>query len=709
VTDSLSRLRRFLRELKRRNVYRVAATYLVAAFVVLQLASLAADAFGFPGWFEPMVWVVAGLGFPLALILAWAFELSPDGVRRTPGAPPSRPTHDEAETAGEERSPSPDTRPDRRETRFAIRVFAALGVLAAAATGAWYLVGGGGDAGTPATGPTAAGERATEARATDDRPRVLVRPLENRASDSGNASFARGMHDALQSQLDRVSGLEVLSRNTGVDVEEAGMSVAEIARKHDVRAILDGSVNRAGDRLRVTAFLTDARRNEQVWSENYRREYSVDALFDIQADIARSIASALETELTAGDRSRIADAPTGDRDAFEAYLQGKMRAMDAYNRQDLTPVDPAVRHLREAIRRDSTFAEARAWLGLAYSARSYLGGEERWRDSALAAVDRALTLDSELPDAHSVRGLLHQIGEPDRAEQAYRRALELDPNHWLAADGMADLAAFRGNWAQALDWAHRVVRINPRGEWGLAYFGTLLRLTGHHDAAAAWLRDALEMNPENAGAVSSLARLHLSRGETGAARETVEAYRSTRPDHPAGLELAAELALRRGDAERAVALLHRIPREDRTQRNMLSTSPRVLLGLAELHAGRRDRGRALLANAADTLRHWLEANSEAPWRLAHLGLSRVLAALERPDDALRHLGQAADAGVIHHRGLLVSPFFEDLRSDPHFRKILRRMEARQTEVRARVRNMGLDLYPPGVDADTVDHSSPVDG
>ena len=144
------------------------------------------------------------------------------------------------------------------------------------------------------------------------------------------------------------------------------------------------------------------------------------------------------------------------------------------------------------------------------------------------------------------------------------------------------------------------------------------------------------------------------------------------------------------------------------RRRLYLRDSRALLGLAELRTGRRERGRSRLEQVADSLRRELETDRGSPWEATHLQLARPLAALGRPDDALRHLRRAVDRGLIHRQQLRGDPFFADLRSDPRFREILRQMEARQTEVQARVRDMGLDLYPPGVEPDTADRSAAVD-
>lgn len=217
MTDPVSRVRRFLRELKRRKVYRVAAGYLVSAFVVLQLAGLAADVFGFPPWFQPMVWVVAGLGFPLALVLAWAFEVTPKGVRRTA----------EAESAEEKASEA------REDLSTGYKVLVVLGLVAAAVAGGWYLMGGGGG----------------ENPEINDRS-VAVLPFEALGKDEPD-TFTEGMHSDLQAKLSNITGLTVTSSRSVEQYRGSDESTAAVAQELGVGWIVSGDVQRMGDQIQV--------------------------------------------------------------------------------------------------------------------------------------------------------------------------------------------------------------------------------------------------------------------------------------------------------------------------------------------------------------------------------------------------------------------------------------------------------------------------
>lgn len=686
MTDPFSRIRRFLRELKRRNVYKVAVTYVAVAFVGLQAVNLLIPATTLPGWADQLFLGLVILGLPVSVVVAWAFEMTAEGMRRTPEA--------EEGPAGK-----------------SAYQWIGLTLVIALAGSVWYATAGtGGEPSleSPATGDSAArrggtaADSAAAALPARDRPYVAVLPLENLSPREENRFFAAGVHEEILNQLSRVSGLGVFARTTMQQYADSDQTVYEIGRELGAEAVLEGSVRRAAGRVRISAQLIDPESRDHAWSKTYERELSPEKIFEIQADIAGRITSALETELPASERNRIAEAPTSDIGAYDAYLKGRNAAMDAWHLLEPRPLDSAVEHLRAAVRQDSTFAEAHAWLGFAYGSRSYFSGEDRWSDSASSALDRALAIDTDLSDAYAIQGLHYQLESLQAAEKAYRKALRLDPDNRLAADGMADLAAFAGEYGEAIRWAHRVLRVDPRWEYGRSYMGNLLLTIGMGDAAAAWFRDVLDTNPDNATAVWGLMSVFLSRGQAGRAHETVERYRSGRPDHPIGLRLAAEVALHRGSPQRAEELLERVPESGRrVAASALPGDRRMLIGLARLRSGNREAGRTLLREAADSLRDRLDERSDLIWQTDPLWLARALAALGQTEDALRHLHGAMERGEIRQQIIRSDPFFQPIRSEPRFREVLQKMAATQREFQEELRQIDIALYPPGTNPDSV--------
>lgn len=701
MAEPFDRLRRFLSELKRRNVYRVAVTYMVASFVVLQLADLAASAFAFPGWFEPMVWVVAGLGFPLALVLAWAFERTPEGVRR------------ETPEGGR---PATGSSMGRGTWAAGVLVLVALGA------GLWYLLGNAG-APSPNASGTATGTAGAEASAaTEDgsstnlpsgaseaRPRVAVLPFRS-IPDTGNTGFTRGMTEEVWTQLSKIASLEIVGLRAASRYDSGtDMTAGEIgAELGGLDAVVGGSVQRAGGQLRIRARLTDAETERSLWGEAYEREYTTDEVFRIQADVAQQITDALQRELTEGERRRIRSAPTTNMDAYEAYLQGRSHWFQNWATGDFEEIDRALQRLRTAVRLDSTFAEAYAWLGLAHAQSALPWSDRQARfDSAEAAVRRAQALDPDLAEAYLAEGYLHGLRDSLSARvAALRRALELQPSHAFAKAELSDALESQGHYVKAVRVAREAVRLAPRNPVVLQELGDQLRAVGLYDAAEAWDRYALEIEPGHFQPTAGITETLRLRGDPATALDLWESFRSSRrgsPLVPVLLDMS-EVALQAGRPQRARALLQafreslRRPSSEGGSESGLAALPqryRDLRGLTELRLGNRERGRRLLGEWADSARAELE-RSAAPSPWVHFELAMALAPTGRSDAALRRLERWAESlEGWEVDALLSSPFLDEVRSEPRFQAVLRHMEEEQRSVREEILRLDLDLFPGG--------------
>jgi len=421
-------LQRFFLELKRRHVYRVAVAYLVAAFVVVQVADLLAGAFGLPSWFEPMVWVLGALGLPIALVLAWAYDVGPDGIRRTPDADRGEPI------AGLRGGP-----PER--TGFGRRALIGVGILVVVATGGWYLL--------------AAGEPEVTNRS------IAVLPFEATGGEE-SLEFSAGLHDDLLTRLTNVAALTVKSRTSAQRYQGTDKSIPEIASELDVGWIVEGAVHRSGDRIRVNATLIDARSDARRWARDYDREVTVEDVFDIQSDLARMIAQSLQAELSAREAARLDLRPTDDLEAYRLYIQGR----SSLDRRTEVGMRSAADDFERAIERDSAYALA--WSGLA-DARGLLalygyGPADSLRPLALDDARRAVALDPELAEARVSLGQLYDDYLRDRASaiREMRRAVELKPSYAQGYLWLAELEGGRGRQEEALEHARRAAELDPR-------------------------------------------------------------------------------------------------------------------------------------------------------------------------------------------------------------------------------------------------------
>ncbi len=516
MSDLVTRLRQFLAELRRRKVYRTAIVYGVVAFGVWQVADIAFPALGLPDWSLTFVVAVGILGFPIALVLAWAFQVTPDGVERT--------------RAPESSDPSP--------TGLSVGGLVGLGLtLVAAGAAGWYLTAGVGD---------------PEPRAGDRS--IAVLPFDDLGQEEPG-TFAEGMHGALLTRLSNISDLKVISRTSVQRYRDTDKTTSEIAGELGVTWILEGEVQEMGDQIQVNAQLIDPRTDTHAWAESYRRDLTAADLFDLQSEITKRIARSLEARITARERARVERAPTEDLAAYRLYVQGR-RLLDQRTEEEIYR---AADHFRRAIEEDSTYAPA--WAGLA-DARTI----QWWYGFTVAdsvvprareAARRALELDPELAEAHASMGALHVYRKDGPAMlRDFERAAELKPSYaqgrlWLGffrmvlgrvEEGLpevvraaeldplspvirADLAlsyVFADSLEKALREARRAEELQPDFAFGIHAVGVALSDLGRQEEAIEAFRRALEADPSPANLPRFRARravAHLRAGDTLRARE----------------------------------------------------------------------------------------------------------------------------------------------------------------------------------------------
>lgn len=470
---SLEEFRRFLKELRRRNVYRVAATYVVVAFVGFQAAQLLVPSTVLPPWTDEFVLFVLIVGFPIALVVAWAFELSPDGVRRTSARLDSGPE----EAAGD--------RPAARPARLAVRALVGLGILAAAVTGGWYLMGGGG------TGDTAPG--------LVDRS-VAVLPFDNLSETDDARPFVNGIHDGLLTRLAHISSLTVISRQAVERYRDAPLTAGAIADSLGVRWVVLGSVQKLGDAIQVSAQLVDPETEAQRWADSYRRDLTAEDLFALQSAITRRIARSLEAAMTRAEEERVDRRPTGDLDAYRLYVRGR-RLVDQRTPESIRE---GIDLFRQALARDSSYALA--WAGLADAGELYAAYAPDSLGPSVpdqkTAARRALQLDPDLAEAHASLGFAYwqQDHDAGAALEELERAVELKPSYAQAHHWLALMKLVAGRREEAREHAELGVELNPGHPTARVTLVMALLATGDYEEAEV----RLGPDPPVSGAGSAL-------------------------------------------------------------------------------------------------------------------------------------------------------------------------------------------------------------
>jgi TolB-like protein/Tfp pilus assembly protein PilF len=477
-----------LAELKRRRVFRVMSVYGIAGFAVLQGADLLVPVLLLPDWAYRLVGLLLIAGFLIAIALAWVFEFTPDGMRRT--APAAA-----MEIAGMVAAP--------RRQRWPAGLLALGGTLLLT-MGAWFALQG-------------------SAPAADSRAALAVLPFANLAHSAQTEPFVDGVHDDLLTQLSRVGALRVISRTSVQSYRNSARNVREIAAELGVTYVLTGGVQRSGEQLRMNVQLIDARTDEHIWAETYNRTLTVANVFAIQSEIAESIARALQTRLSPEEQRRIAELPTESLEAYDHYQRGT-----AFFRRALVTPDvwQAVREFEAAVRIDPQFSDAWARLAIARAALSWDLRVPLDAGTVENAVQRADALAPDRLSTHLARGYFHYYmrRDYDAALSALRSAEALAPGDPEVLLPMGWVLRRQGRWDEALERFRAAFDRDPRN-WDNAYASIGLTLTALHrfDEATRFAELAISVAPDLPPAYTMLALIHLLQdGDTAAAATAID-------------------------------------------------------------------------------------------------------------------------------------------------------------------------------------------
>ncbi len=476
-------------ELKRRNVVKVAVAYAIVGWLLVQIADTFFPALQLPEWTVTFVAGLVILGFPLALILSWAYELTPDGMERTQSVPLSESI---ANVTG-------------RKLDFVIiaLLVLALGFVAVDQ----YVLEEAADAEIVADEPV----EASPSVVVEDQREVLpnsvaVLPFENLSPDADDAYFATGLHDEILNQLAKLQSLSVISRTSVLRYAESDLSIPEIAAELNVGTVMEGSVRYANDRVRITTQLIDANTDEHLWSETYDREFT--DIFAIESDIAMNIANALEAEFSPAEQRLIEERPTNSSAAYALYLrvlsirrgaqEGGLAAISLVD--DAIALDPdfALAYALKASIRTASFVNSTDSRSADASERATL--ELEIRD----LVAKALALDPNATLAHAVLGQLALFNwRWTDALQAYERGNTVGGNaSWLNA--------YMGRREEAIRIGQRRVELDPVSGLSHRILGIAMSLLREHEAAADALRRSEALAPTN-----PLTRVYLGFSEVG--------------------------------------------------------------------------------------------------------------------------------------------------------------------------------------------------
>jgi len=563
-------------ELKRRNVIRMAGLYLVGAWLLTQVAGTVLPMFGAPDWLPRSVVIVLMLGLIPALVFSWVFELTPEGIRRDADVSP-------------EQSIAPQTA--RRMDRLIIAVL----LVALTFFGFDKLVLSPRRDAALVVATTQAVTAKSAAGPAVDSHSIAVLPFVNMSGDAANEYFSDGISEEILNVLARTVGLQVAARTSSFSFKGKNEEVPDIARKLQVRMVLEGSVRKQDDRVRITAQLIDAQKGYHVWSQTYDRKLS--DIFAIQDEIAKAIGDELQVQIVGAPEAGKPSAGTRNLEAYDLYLRGialwqMRRENELWQAADL---------IEKAVRVDPKFAQGYAGLALVYAIMGDYSTRMPYAETLARATDfseRALALDSSLPEPYAALGTV-ATKELRRvtADALLNRSIELRPSFATAYQWRGTLLMCNGDLAEGLASLERASALDPRSLIVAENHAFVLRTLGRDAEANSRCLRALEIDPGYPGCLEDVAIIALQSGDLDEARSMLE--RLAVAQKPAAAAQARELTealAGRGDKRalaRRYAALPFDSKFDATSSNALEgyDMPTVLmlLGESELALGYVER------------------------------------------------------------------------------------------------------------------------
>jgi TolB-like protein/Flp pilus assembly protein TadD len=487
---------KFLDELKRRNVFRVGIAYAITAWLLLQLTEVLLELLELPPVMGKIVVAALLLGFPVALLFAWAFELTPEGVKR-----------DKNVNRDESIAPQTGKRLDRMIIIGLVAVIVVMGV-----ERIWFA-----DTATPEvavtvpTGPVTAAH--DETGDGTGQKSIAVLPFVNMSADAENEYFSDGIAEELLNVLVRVSSLEVASRTSSFAYKGKNLPLSQVARELGVNHILEGSVRKAGNRVRVTAQLIDANSDRHLWSDTYERE--LDDIFDIQVEISDSIVAALKVALNVEEVSAMErlQRPTNNPEAYELYLQGRF----LWRKRMEENIRGAIELLEKAVALDPNFAKAYEALAAAWTVLPAWSNADPAEslDKAVEQANQALMLDPNLAEARAIRA--HYASFNRRWLDSlieYEAALESEPKNAGVRQWYSENLAEVGYLQTAMTEIDKAYQLDPASPIINNVYSMIATIQGDDALAIRHMEKALDLGLTNAWGPPLRALIRLGEWDT---------------------------------------------------------------------------------------------------------------------------------------------------------------------------------------------------
>jgi TolB-like protein len=555
MAESAGGFSKFYKELRRRNVFRVTTVYLIASWILIQIAETTFPALNLPDWTVTFVVVLLAMGFPIAVIFAWAFELTPEGLKKTTQVDP---TVSVTSVTGQ-------------RINYMIIASLATAVFVLTFTHDWF------DTTKESGSPTGAQEKQS----------IAVLPFVNMSDDNQNEFFSDGLSEELLNVLAQVDGLQVAGRTSSFHFKGENTDLRTIGKELGVEHLLEGSVRKSGDQIRVTAQLVKASDGFHLWSDTY--DYQMDDIFQIQDEISLAVVDALKVTLLGEQRERLTKRTTENIEAHNLYLRGRqylhLRTQES--------IQQAMKLFEQAVRMDPEYALAYSGLSDAINILSNnhnVFTNEDALERSRPLMERALALDDSLAESWASLGLIEiHANNAEAAIEALKRSMEINPSYtqaylWYASavsgpphnrpeesvevlervltmdplsrvarNNIAANLVQMGRFEEGEAQLKRAIALDP--DYDTSYIGLFNLYTGiyyRHDEALRWLEKAYEMAPDDTGNASNFIGLYLDLGMEKGARKWAAYVSSTAPNHPFAYGMPSYMALYEQNTDQAL-------------------------------------------------------------------------------------------------------------------------------------------------------------
>lgn len=490
----MARVSQIIKELRRRNVFRSGAAYVVVAWLMVQASDILLETFAAPAWAMRAIVIALALGFPVVLILAWVYEITTQGVKRT-----AQVSEGEVISAHE-----------GRKIDFVI-----IGVLIVAIAFfavdrfRWIEFG---------TVPSM------------DLPSIAVLPLANLSGDPEQEYFSDGMTETLITELSKIAALRVISRQSVMQFKDTNESLPEIARKLNVDAVVEGSALLIGERVRITVQLIEAATDEHLWADTYDRDLS--DVLAIHSDVASTVAREIRIAVTPEEAARLANVREVNPEAYRLYLLGQHHS----NNWEPSELDKAIRYFQQALALDPQFAQAQMGIADVYGAIAFYGyipPREAWEKSRSAAA-LARELDNNLPNAQGINAktFFYYNWDWKQAEEEFQRALSINSNNASAHQFYAWFLTGMGRTEEALTSIRRALELEPLVLSAHLTASDVFYYSHQYDRAIAQLRETLSLFPNEPFSLSRLGWSYVQKGMFTEAIAEMERAVTLSPDTP---------------------------------------------------------------------------------------------------------------------------------------------------------------------------------